>query len=77
MEVKNPKLPAPIEDLIKEFNDIFNEPTHLPPHRLGFDHRIPLKDGSTPFNLRPYRYSIIQKDIVDKLVEEMLNQGII
>jgi len=27
--------------------------------------------------MRPYRYSIIHKDIVDKLVEEMLNQGII
>lgn len=30
-----------------------------------------------PFNLRPYRYSIIQKNIVDKLVGEMREQGII
>lgn len=66
-----------IEDLIREFCDIISEPTQLPPCRLGFDHRIPLKEGSMPFNLRPYRYYNIQKDIMNKLVEDMLNQGFI
>lgn len=77
MEDHSLGLPATIEDLIQEFQDIFNEPSRLPPRRMGFDHRIPLKEGSIPFNMRPYRYSIIQKYVVDKLVEEMLNQGII
>lgn len=65
-------IPAMIEELIEDYNDIFQEPTQLPPIRPGFDHQIPLKEGSAPCNLRPYRYSIIQKDIVDNLVEEML-----
>lgn len=72
-----PELPAQISQLLIEFYDIFEEPTTLPPSRLGFDHRIPLKDKAPPVNLRPYRYSIVQKDIVDKLVKELLDQGVI
>lgn len=59
------------------YADLFLEPTSLPPHRPGFDHRIPLKEGTKPFNLRCYRYSAIQKNIVDKLVAELLEQGVI
>lgn len=70
-------IPLAIQNLIVEYGDIFEEPKQLPPSRPGFDHRIPLKEGSNPVNLRPYRYSIIQKDIVDKLVDELLAQGII
>lgn len=76
-ELSNPSIPRVIQNIITEFTDIFSEPNQLPPCRPGFDHRIPLKDGSIPFNLRPYMYSIIQKDIVDNLVEDILNQGII
>lgn len=68
------KVPWKIEQIIDEN---FNDSKELPPPRPGFDHRIPLKEGTIPFNLRPYRYSIIQKDIVDKLVDEMLAQGVI
>lgn len=63
--------------LLSEFTDIFVEPTALPPKRPGFDHKIPIKEGIIPFNLRPYRHSIVQKDMVDNLVAEMLDQGII
>lgn len=33
--------------------------TNLPLTRLTFDHTIPLKEGTVPFNLRPYRYFIV------------------
>lgn len=36
-----------------------------------------LKEGTIPFDLRPYTYSIVQKNIVDKLVNELLDQGIV
>ncbi|GAU25735.1 hypothetical protein TSUD_216660 [Trifolium subterraneum] len=75
-ELQSPLHPA-IVDLILKFEDIFNEPGQLPPPRPGFDHRIPLKEGAEPFNLRPYRFSLIQKDIIDKLVQDMLDQGIV
>ncbi|GAU24592.1 hypothetical protein TSUD_289530 [Trifolium subterraneum] len=70
-------LPNSIEQLIDTYAAIFSDPTTLPPPRAGFDHMIPLKAGAQPFNLRPYRFSIVQKDIIDKLVHDMLAQGII
>jgi hypothetical protein len=36
-----------------------------------------LKEGSQPVNLRPYRYSRLQKDVLEKMVKEMLGSGII
>jgi hypothetical protein len=36
-----------------------------------------LKEGSQPVNLRPYRYLGLQKDVLEKMVEEMLGTGII
>lgn len=72
----NPTLPMEIELLLEQLSDIFEEPSQLPPTRIGFDHKIPLKDDAILVNIRPYRYSIIQKNVVDKLVSEMLAQGI-
>ncbi|CAL9243056.1 unnamed protein product, partial [Arabidopsis halleri] len=57
--------------------DLFIEPTGLPPFRKGFDHQIPVEAGASPVSLRPYRYNSIQKDIIDRMVREMLSQGII
>lgn len=56
---------------------MFSEPIELPPTRLSFDHKIPPKEGTIPVNLRPYRYSIIQKIIVDDLINKKLKQGMI
>jgi len=64
-----------IEELVKDFPDIFAEPTELPPFRTQHDHKIELLEGSNPVNQRPYRYSIHQKNEIDKLVEEMLQSG--
>ncbi|XP_026459594.1 uncharacterized protein LOC113360286 [Papaver somniferum] len=55
-----PSAPPPLLPLLNEFQDIFAEPTSLPPHR-ALDHYIPLKPDSQPPNLRPYRCPYIQK----------------
>jgi hypothetical protein len=49
-----------IAALLQEFSDVFEEPTTLPPERQC-DHAIPLKEGSTPPNIRPYRVPHKQK----------------
>lgn len=60
-----------------EYADIFREPTQLPPFREGFDHKIPLKEGTQGINLKPYRYPLIQKDVIEQLTREVLEQGVL
>ena len=62
--------------MLENYSDLFKDPEGLPSAR-GYDYVIPLKEGSQPVNLRPYRYSGLQKDVLEKMVEEMLGSGII
>ena len=45
--------------------------------RGGFDHRIPLKKEDTTVNIRTYRYSLKHRDIIEQLIQDMLDKGII
>jgi len=65
-----------LEELINRYKEVFKEPEGLPPIRTH-DHTIPMKEGAQAINLRPYRYSGVQKDILEKMVDEMLESGII
>ncbi|PKI45685.1 hypothetical protein CRG98_034001 [Punica granatum] len=51
--------------LLKEFEDIFEERKGLPPKRAQ-DHKIPLKEGSQPVNIRPYSISRPLTDLLKK-----------
>ena len=65
-----------LTQLLQEFGDVFSEPQTLPPHR-HLDHHIILKEGVPPINVRPYRYPALQKDVIEKLVQEMLDSGVV
>ncbi|KAH9782770.1 hypothetical protein KPL71_009054 [Citrus sinensis] len=70
-------LPESITTLLQKFKALFTSPTGLPPQWL-FDHKIHLIPNSKPVNVRPYRYPYyFQKTEMEKLVREMLTQGII
>ncbi|OIT40314.1 putative mitochondrial protein [Nicotiana attenuata] len=58
---------APIEQLLLQYQQVFVEPTTLPPQSRAFDHRIPLQLGTKPVNVRPYRYPSMKEDIIVKL----------
>lgn len=62
--------------VLHTYDEVFQEPKGLPPHRK-FDHNIPLLPGAAPVNLRHYRYNPMQKNEIEKQVQEMLAQGII
>ena len=65
-----------MQTLLDTYHQVFKEPGGLPPAR-EHDHRIPLKDENMTVNLRPYRYSGLQKDTLEELVAEMLAAGIV
>ena len=55
---------------------MFADPATLPPSR-AYDHAIHLVPGAAPVNSRPYRYSPLQKDEMERQVQEMIKAGII
>jgi hypothetical protein len=65
-----------LNELLESYKELFRAPEGLPSIRYH-DHSIPMKEGAQAINLRPYRYIGVQKDILEKMVEEMLVSGII
>lgn len=54
-----------IQDLLEQYDEVFKEPSGLPPSREEFNHRIPLKEGTNAVNLRAYRYPNLQKNVIE------------
>lgn len=55
---------------------MFAEPDGLPPTRVR-EHSIRLKEGSNPVGVRPYQYPQSLKDEIERMIQEMLQAGII
>ncbi|XP_061368627.1 uncharacterized protein LOC133311584 [Gastrolobium bilobum] len=69
------KMPL-IVNLLKEYEDVFEPLSELPPKR-ACDHRIRIKEGASIPNIRPYRYPHYQKEKIEKFVRDMLTAGMI
>jgi hypothetical protein len=69
-------VPAEVQEVLTQFHDVFKTSDVLPPSR-DYDHSITLLPGTTPVNCRPYRYSSLQKDEIERQVMEMLKSGLI
>ncbi|CAO2166027.1 unnamed protein product [Urochloa humidicola] len=69
-------VPPELSNLLEEFAEVFSKPVGMPPSR-DCDHTIPLIEGASPVNVRPYRYPPAIKDEIEKQVAEMLRAGII
>jgi hypothetical protein len=63
-------------ELLQGFDDVFHEPTGLPPPRLR-QHRICLLPGTVPVAVRPYRYAHVQKGELERQCADMMAQGVI
>ncbi|XP_026428631.1 uncharacterized protein LOC113324524 [Papaver somniferum] len=68
--------PPKFSSLLQDFQDVFVEPTSLPPHR-NLDHTIPLKPNSAPVNQRPYKCPYVHNSVIEDLIQDMLHQCII
>ena len=71
-----PEVAMAQRSILDQFTLVFATPKGLPPSR-EFDHSIPLLPDTTPINVHPYRYSYYQKSKIEKLIREMLAEGII
>jgi hypothetical protein len=69
-------LPASIAQVLQELKEVFSTPNELPPHR-EYGHIIALLPGSVPVNSRPYRYSPMHKNEIEKQVRALLDYGLI
>ncbi|WVZ63633.1 hypothetical protein U9M48_013248 [Paspalum notatum var. saurae] len=66
-----PNIPPEISIVLQEFFDVFATPTSLPPHRAN-DHHVPLLPGTAPVNSKPYQYSPLHKDEIERQVKQLL-----
>ncbi|GJU31340.1 hypothetical protein Tco_1174929 [Tanacetum coccineum] len=65
-----------IKTVLKNYEDVFRIPVELP-SQSSHDHRIPLVERALPVNIRPYRHPPTQKDVIESMVKELLEAGVI
>ncbi|GJY39911.1 retrotransposon-related protein [Tanacetum coccineum] len=73
---KEVQLPFLFNQLLEDYGDVFEIPTGLPLKR-SHDNKIPLKEGTQPINIRPYRHPPTQKDAIETMVKELIDSGVI
>ncbi|KAL1208590.1 RNA-directed DNA polymerase-like protein [Cardamine amara subsp. amara] len=73
---REPHSQSGTEAILQKYSRVFSEPTSLPPIR-NREHRIALAPGSRAISVRPYRYPHAYKSIIEQMVIEMLQAGII
>jgi len=75
--IKTPPVLQDLQALLYKHQMVFSTPQGLPPSRSVHDHSIPLVHRILPPNIRPYRQPFSQKNEIDKMVQELLNAGVI
>jgi hypothetical protein len=65
-----------LQAILTEFETVFADLASLPPRR-ALDHAITLQATAQPVNSRPYRYSPLQKDEIERQVAEMVKSGVV
>jgi hypothetical protein len=76
-ETKTPSIPQDLQAIFSKHQLVFSTPQGLPPSRGVHDHSIPLVPRSLPPNIRLYHHPFSQKNEIEKMVQELLNVGVI
>ena len=69
-------IPLALQKVLLSFGDIFAELASLPPYK-DQDHKIILKEGAEAISCRSYMYGTLQKDVIERMTQDMLESGII
>jgi len=71
-----PSVHPAVAEVLAKYQDVFELPHKLLPERV-YDYAIPLIPNAIPVIARPYRYSPLHKDEIERQVKEMLTAGLI
>jgi hypothetical protein len=74
---ETPSVLQDVQSILSKHEVVFSTPQGIPPSHGVHDHSIPLVPGSLPPNIHPYHYPCSQKNEIEKMVQELLNVGII
>jgi hypothetical protein len=74
---ETPSIPQGLQAILSKHQLAFSTPQGLPPSRGVHDHSIPLVPGILPPNIHPYHHPFSQKNEIEKMVQELLNAGVI
>jgi hypothetical protein len=74
---KTPSVLQDLQAILSKHQLVFSTPQGLPPSHGVHDHSIPLVPGSLPPNIHLYRHPFSQKNEIEKMVHELLNEGVI
>lgn len=69
-----PDAVAAEQAVLREFADVFQEPTGLPPHR-PVEHAIPTLEGARPVSRRPYALSVEQEAELQRQLAVWIERG--
>jgi hypothetical protein len=76
-ETKTPSVPQDLQSILSKHQVVFSTPRGLPPSCGVHDHSIPLVLGSLPPNIHPYCHPFSLKNEIEKMVQELLDVGVI
>jgi hypothetical protein len=75
--IETPSVPQDLQSILSKHQVVFSTPQGLP-HSCGVhDHPIALVPRSLPPNIRLYHHPFSQKNEIEKMVQELLNVGVI
>jgi hypothetical protein len=74
---ETPFVSQDLQSILSKHHVVFSTPQGIPPSCGVHDHSIPLIPGSLPPNIQPYRHPFSQKNEIEKMVQELLNTGVI
>jgi hypothetical protein len=75
--VETPSMHPDLQAILSIHQVVFSTPRGLTPSRGVHDHSIPLVLGSLPPNVRPYHHPFTQNNEIEKIVQELLQAGVI
>jgi hypothetical protein len=74
---ETPSVPQDLQAILSKHQLVFSTPQGLPPSHGFHDHSIPLVPRSLPPNICLYHHPFSQKNEIEKMVQELLNAGVI